>query len=186
VEISLRDLLTALHGMGFGALLLLGFPVVLVELARMSSPSAPPDPSRRAQTLLLLGLSAMAILGWITVFLGAYVIYPWYRAEPPAGIADLAAYPQRLLMSSPSTSGWHDLGMEWKEHVAWLAPIALTMVAYIFARYGPALSKQREIRAAVLTFAIVAFVAAGIAGLSGAFLNKYAPVRGGSIIQLMR
>ena len=85
MEISLRDLLTVLHGMGFGALLLLGFPVVLVELARMSSPSAPPTPSRRGHTLLVLCLSAMAVVGWITVFMGAYVIYPWYRAVPRQG-----------------------------------------------------------------------------------------------------
>ena len=185
MEISLRDLLTVLHGMGFGAILLLGFPVVIVELTRMSAPSGPAMPSRREHNLLLLCLAAMAIVGWITVFMGAYVIYPWYRAVPPAGIADLAGYPQRLLMSSPSTSGWHDLGMEWKEHVAWLAPIALTMVTYVFAKYGPALSRQRGIRTAVLTFSIVAFIAAGVAGAFGAFLNKYAPVRGGSTIQIM-
>ena len=75
--------------------------------------------------------------------------------------------------------------MEWKEHVAWLAPIALTMVTYVFAKYGPALSRQRDIRTAVLAFAVVAFAAAGIAGLFGAFLNKYAPVRGGATIQIM-
>jgi len=65
------------------------------------------------------------------------VIYPWYRAVPPAGAA-LAGYPQRLLMSNPATSGWHDIGMEWKEHIAWLAPISLTACAYVFWRYGRA------------------------------------------------
>jgi hypothetical protein len=184
MEISLRDLLTVLHGIGFGAILLLAFPVMLVELTRMSTAGGR-GPSRREHQLLLLCLSGMAGLAWVTVFMGAYVIYPWYRAKPPAGITDLAGYPQRLLMSSPKTTGWHGLGMEWKEHVAWFAPIALTMVAYVFAKYGSALFKQRQIRAAVLTFAVVAFLAAGVAGAFGAFLNKFAPVRGGSIIQIM-
>lgn len=38
-------------------------------------------------------------------------------------------FPQRLLMSSPATIGWHSLGMEWKEHVAWFAPISITNLA---------------------------------------------------------
>jgi hypothetical protein len=37
----------------------------------------------------------------------------------------------------------------------------------------------------VLTFVVVAFVATGVAGAFGAFLNKYAPVRGGPAIQIM-
>ncbi len=78
----------------------------------------------------------MAVLAWLTVLTGAYIIYPWYRATPPAGIANLAAFPQRLLMSSPSTSAWHSIGMEWKEHVAWLVPISITMAAAVFSRHG--------------------------------------------------
>lgn len=185
MEISFRDLLTVFHGMGFGAIFLLGFPVLLVELTRMSAPKHFAQTSRREHRLLFQCLLAITIVGWITVFMGAYVIYPWYRAVPPAGLTDLAGYPQRLLMSSPKTTEWHDLGMEWKEHVAWFAPIALTMVTYVFGKYATALSRQREIRVAVLTFASVAFVAASAAGMFGAFLNKYAPIRGGSTIQIM-
>ncbi len=186
MEISLRDLLTVLHGMGFGALFMLAFTGAIAELYRMSAPGAPSVPDPREHKLLMLYLCAMVILAWATVFSGAYLIYPWYRAVPPAGLTDLSGYPQRLLMSSPDTSGWHDLGMEWKEHVAWLAPIAMTMVAYVFGKYGPALARLKQVRQAVLAFAIVAFVATGVAGAFGAFLNKYAPVRGGTTIQLMK
>ena len=186
MEISLRDLLTVLHGMGFGALFMLAFSGAIAELYRMSSPGAPRIPSRRERNLLLIYLTAMVILAWATVLSGAYVIYPWYRAIPPAGFADLADYPQRLLISSPKTSGWHSLGMEWKEHVSWLAPIAMTMVAFVFAKYGPALARMRQVRTAVLAFTVVAFVATGVAGAFGAFLNKYAPVRGGPTIQIIQ
>ena len=186
MEISLRDLLTVLHGMGFGVLFMLAFSGAIAELYRMSAPGGTVLPSGRQHKLLMLYLAAMVLLAWATVLSGAYAIYPWYRAIPPAGVRDLADFPQRLLMSSPKTIGWHSLGMEWKEHVAWLAPIAMTMVAFVFAKYGPGLARMRQIRTAVLAFTVVAFVATGIAGAFGAFLNKYAPVRGGPTIELMR
>jgi hypothetical protein len=97
----------------------------------------------------------------------------------------LSLYPRRLLLSSGKTSEWHNVGMEWKEHVAWLAPIAMTMVAYITMKYGRAIVRPRGMRTAVLGFVVAAFVATGVAGAFGAFLNKYAPVRGGSTIVLM-
>jgi hypothetical protein len=186
MEITTRDLLTVLHGMGFGALFMLAFSGAIAELYRMSAPGVAARPGSHENLLLRLYLAAMVILAWATVLSGAYIVYPWYRALPPAGIANLADYPQRLLMASKTTSGWHSLGMEWKEHVAWLAPIAMTMVAYVFVKYGRALTRQRQIRAAVLAFTVVAFVATGVAGAFGAFLNKFAPVRGGATIILMQ
>jgi hypothetical protein len=185
MEISFRDLMTVLHGMGFGALFMLAFSGAIAELYRMSAPGVPVQPSAKHQSLLNLYLAAMVILAWAAVLSGTYMVYPWYRAVPPAGITDLAEYPKFLLTSSPHTSGWHSLGMEWKEHVAWLAPIAMTMVAYVFTKYGPAITKHRQMRTAVLTFVVVAFVATGVAGAFGAFLNKYAPVRGGPTITIM-
>lgn len=185
MEISFRDLMTVMHGMGFGALFMLAFSGAIAELYRMTAPGAPLMPTPREHRLLMLYLVAMVILAWAATLSGAYVVYPWYRAVPPAGLADLSNYPQRLLMSSPETSGWHSLGMEWKEHVSWLAPISITMVAYVFGKYGPALARLRQIRHAVLGFTLVAFVATGVAGAFGAFLNKYAPVRGGTTIHLM-
>ena len=76
--------------------------------------------------------------------------------------------------------------MEWKEHVAWLAPISITMVAYVTMKYGRTIFQHRNMRVAVLVFAVTAFAATGVAGAFGAFLNKYAPTRGGSVIILMK
>jgi hypothetical protein len=185
MEISFRDLLTVLHGMGFGALFMLAFAGAVAELYRMSASTVAVAPSSREQTLLRWYLVAMVVLAWATVLSGTYVVYPWYRAVPPAGTTDLTSYPKFLLTSSPTTSKWHSLGMEWKEHVAWLTPIASTMVAYVTAKYGRALTRPRQLRAAVLTFVVIAFAATGVAGAFGAFLNKYAPVRGGPAIQIM-
>ena len=185
MEITMRDFLTVLHGMGFGALFMLAFSGAIAELYSMSAPGHVASPGSREQLMLRLYLGAMVALAWATVLSGAYLIYPWYRATPPTGTVDLANYPRALLLSSPKTAGWHDVGMEWKEHVSWLAPIAMTMVAYVFMKYGPALTQKRQIRTAVLAFAVVAFFATGVAGAFGAFLNKYAPVRGGTTINLM-
>jgi hypothetical protein len=170
--------------MGFGALFMMAFAGALAELYRISAPAAVALPSEREQRLLQFYLIAMVILAWGAVLSGAYVVYPWYRAVPPEG-ANLADFPKFLLTSSPTTSKWHSLGMEWKEHVAWLAPIAMTMVAYVTAKYGRSLTRPRQLRTAVLAFAVIAFVATGVAGAFGAFLNKYAPVRGGPTIQIL-
>lgn len=186
MEISFRDLVTVLHGMGFGALFLLAFTGAFIELYRMTAPGKSDVPSAREQRMLNIYLTSMAVLAWGAVISGTYWVYPWYRATPPEGVVDLAEYAKALLVSSPKTSAWHSFGMEWKEHVAWLAPIAMTMVAYVFAKYGPSLVKQQQIRTAVLAFVAIAFVATGVAGGFGAMINKYAPMRGGDTIQLMQ
>jgi hypothetical protein len=185
MEITTHDFFTVLHGMGFGALFMLAFSGALVELYRISAPGAPSAMSAKGEQLLGLYLLAMVVLAWLTVLTGTYQVYPWYRAVPPAGVTDLAEYPRRLLLSSGKTSQWHNLGMEWKEHAGWLAPIAITMVAYVTMKYGRALVQHRNMRISVLAFAIAAFAATGIAGAFGAFLNKYAPIKGGQVIILM-
>jgi len=125
------------------------------------------------------------VLAWLAVLTGAYIIYPWYRAVPPAGTANLAAFPQRLLLSNPTISAWHSIGMEWKEHVAWLVPISITMAAVVFHHYGRSLKTHPEVRNAVLAFVWISLVCAGIAGFFGAMLNKNAPVSGGATIHLI-
>ena len=127
----------------------------------------------------------MAVVAWITVLSGAYLIYPCYRALPPAGTTALAGFPQALLKSNPNTIGWHSIGMEWKEHIAWIAPISITMAAAVFLHYQRCLRNYPQLRAAVLTFVFVSFASAGVAGFFGAELNKHAPVEGGATIKLM-
>src|ERR1700677_4232354 len=186
MEITVRGLWTLIHGMGFGALYLLAGSGALVELYRFTTSSAPSEPTPAQEHFLRVYLLVMVVLAWAAVLTGAYVIYPWYRATPTTGPADLLAFPQRFLMSNPKSIGWHSLGMEWKEHVAWFAPISITMVASVFIRYGRDLKNHRQLRSAVLCFALASFLAAGIAGFFGAMLDKYAPVQGGHTLQLSK
>jgi hypothetical protein len=75
--------------------------------------------------------------------------------------------------------------MEWKEYVAWIAPMAATMVAFVLLKQRAAWNAHRQVRATVLGFAAAAFLAAAIAGGWGAMINKKAPVQGGQTYQLM-
>lgn len=184
MEITVRSLWTLVHGFGFGALYLLACSGGILELYRSTASPALPPSTPRHELFLRVYLIAMVVLAWGAVLSGAYIVYPWYRAVPPPGAVTPLMYPQHLLMSSTSTIGWHSLGMEWKEHVSWLAPISITMAAYVFIRYGRDLRNHRQLRVAVLSFALVSFIAAGVAGFFGAMLNKNTPVQGGHTIQL--
>jgi len=184
MEISVRDAVTVLHGMGFGALLLLAFSGAFVGL--YSSSIAGHAWNERERKFISSYLTTMALLAWAAVLVGAYLVYPWYRAIAPVGTEDLGGYPQQLLMANPMTIGWHSLGMEWKEHIAWFAPITLTTVAFIFAKYGTQLSNFRSMRNTVLALATLALLSTAVAAGFGAMLNKYAPVRGGAEIILIK
>ncbi len=185
MEITERSLWTMIHGMGFGALYLMACSGALVELCRRYLSPNGPEIQLSDERFLRLYLGAMAVVAWLAVLTGAYIIYPWYRAVPPPGTAGLVEFPQRLLMSSPSTIAWHSIGMEWKEHVAWFVPISITMAAVVFAQYGRDLRNHRQLRNAVFGFVWISLLSAGIAGFFGAMLNKNAPVTGGSTIHIV-
>lgn len=183
MQITWRDLMTALHGMFFGGLFLMAiFGAVLLVAQSLGARGEPQltDAARRWERLYLL---VMVALGWAAVLSGAYIVYPWYRAPAPPG-ADLANFPQRLLLSDPHTAGWHSLGMEWKEHVAWFAPILMTAAAWVLTRYSA--WQFRRVRITVAVFALAALLATAIAAGFGALIDKNAPVSGGVIIHLAR
>jgi hypothetical protein len=186
MQISARAFFTALHGLLFRGFFLLAVFGLLVELIRSNYSAQPSELTQPGRLLAALYLCGAVILGWAAVFAGAYVVYPWYRAAPTEGAAELAGFPQSLLLASSTTAGWHRLGMEWKEHIAWFAPIASTMVAYVLTQQRAAVRAYPQVRKAILTFAFVAFASAGLAAFFGAMMNKHAPVRGGSEIHLLK
>jgi len=187
MELTFRELVTALHGMLFGGFFLMALFAAFVLLLQLSHPeqcsaqAAAAQPIPRWQTFYLI---SMVVLGWAAVLTGAYIVYPWYRAVAPAG-ADLTLYPKALLTARSSTAGWHTLGMEWKEHVAWIAPMAATMVAWVMLKHRAAWNASCQVRNAVLGLAAAAFLAAAIAGAWGAMIDKKAPVQGGPTYQFM-
>jgi hypothetical protein len=186
MEVTTRSLWTLIHGMGFGALYLLASSGAIVALyQRYSIEASSQNPAGRDRFLGIY-LSVMAVLAWLAVLTGTYIIYPWYRAAPPKDTVSLGAYPRSLLLSHPATSQWHLIGMEWKEHVAWLVPIAITAAAFIAIRYASDLKHHSQLRSALLGFTAISLFATGIAGFFGAMLDKNAPVDGGQTIQLVK
>jgi hypothetical protein len=183
---TVRDLITTVHGMGFGVLFMLAFSGAVGVIYATVAGSEVWSSSSLHNKMFRFYLISMAGLSWLAVLSGSYMVYPWYRAVPPVGTTDLSHYPQRLLLSNPLTAGWHDFGMEWKEHISWFTPIAMTMVAYVFIKYGPQLARHRHMRNAVLGFTAAAFMATFVSGVFGSLLSTRAPISGGAEIIMMR
>lgn len=181
MELTDREVYTVLHGLVLGTLFLLAFGGGLAGLWSLRERLLTSEGLQERSPRLLIGTWVMAVVAWLTVITGTFIAYPWYRAAPPEGIdradpAQLADFPRYLLLAQEKTAGWHELGMEWKEHVAWIAPFLATAVAFTVAYYGVQLARRGDIRNALIVFFGLAFAAAGIAGLFGAFITKAAPV----------
>jgi len=182
MELSARELWTLIHGMGLGALFLLAFGGGLAGIWSMRSKLLTEEGLAERTPRLLIGTTVMAVVSWLTVLVGTWVVYPWYRATPPTGTDltlqtdALRAFPRVWLLAGQQTAEWHNFGMEWKEHVAFLAPILATAVAFAVLYYGAQLVHRSDIRRAILIFFTLAFAAAGVAGLFGALITKAAPV----------
>jgi hypothetical protein len=174
MEITTRSLWTLVHGMGFGALYLLACSGAIVLLYLRSATNAPAHSTPGSDRILGIYLTVMAALAWLTVLTGTYIVYPWYRAAPPASAAN------------PATKQWHLIGMEWKEHVAWLVPIAITMAAFVAIKYARDLKHSGALRSALYGFVGTSLFAAGVAGFLEAMLDKNAPVDGGQTIHLVQ
>jgi hypothetical protein len=177
VIFSGREIWAILHGIGAGSIFLLSYAGALAGLWVLRYPWVRQAGSARLARVLSVVTWIMALGLWLTVLSGTYVVFPWYRAQPPPGTTDLTAYPQAFLEADPALAGWHTFAAVWKEHVAWLAPILATAVAYVTSHYGPQLIHAPTIRRALMVVLTVAFLAAMIAGLIGALVNKAAPVR---------
>jgi hypothetical protein len=117
---------------------------------------------------------AMAAAAWLTVLTGTWTVYSWYRAKPVSAGLTLR-YPQQWLMSHERLAVWHDFGMEWKEHVGWLAPILATTVAVLVVRHQDVLNRDWRPRRLVSVLFSLAIAAAVVAAVLGAAINKVAP-----------
>ena len=171
MSMTAAEFWTVVHGMVFGAIYLLAFAGGLAGLYSLRPELVTPQGIRERMGRLKVGVWTMAVMAWLTVISGTYIVYPWYRAKTPDS-------PRSRLLADEATKLWHTFGMEWKEHVGWVAPILATAVAFLVTYYGAErLAKDKTLRNAALVLFILAFFADGVAGVFGAFLNKVAPIR---------
>lgn len=169
MSFSYREWWTLIHGMGFGALFLLGFAGGLAGLYSLRPQLLTGAGVRERVLRLRVGVVAMAVAAWGTVITGTWIVYPWYREDVPDSS-------RSVLLADPATADWHHFGMEWKEHVAWISPILATVVAFIVVYYGTTLIRHDRVRKTALVLFVLAFGFAAVAGAFGAFITKVAPV----------
>jgi hypothetical protein len=176
MSMTVRELWTVIHGMGLGAIFLLAFAGGLAGLYSLKPEWVTITGVKERVMRLTIGTWVMAVASWLTVVSGTYIVYPWYRAKPPEGLTDLSDFPRYYLLSVPNLAAWHTFAMEWKEHVAWFSPILAVAVAFVVWRYGAQIAEMPRLRYALMVLFVLAFAAAGIAGMFGAFITKAAPL----------
>jgi hypothetical protein len=187
MELTDREWWTLVHGMVLGALFLLAFAGGLAEIWALRPEWVTSEGLRQQVARLKIGMWTMAVVAWLTVITGTWVVYPWYREKLAgsdfAGCKGLSApgehcSPRDFLLSNVSgkTSDWHEFGMEWKEHIAWFAPMFATTAAFLAVYWGSRLAWNRTAKMVVLILFVLGFASAAIAGLFGALITKSAPI----------
>jgi uncharacterized membrane protein len=153
--------------LGLGVAMVHGYAGGLSTLLRRS-----PDPRR--QFLLTSSTVTLTAAAWATVITGTWLVYPGYRAKPEPG-ESLIDYPQKSLQADDATAVWHDFGMEWKEHVGWVVPALVTVVAFLALRHRTVLEQNSRVRRLAAGMLLVSLVASIIAAGLGAVINIVAP-----------
>lgn len=169
MHLSYREFWTVLHGLIFGSFYLLAFAGGAAGLWSLRPGLLTDAGIAERLKRLKLGVWTMAVASWLTVISGTYLVYTWYREKIPESA-------RSRLLADPAKAAWHTFGMEWKEHAAWLSPILTTTVLFLVVWYDRELLERQEIRRVAFWLFSLAFFAAAIAGLFGAFINKAAPI----------
>ena len=172
---SERSIWTMVHGIGLGGAALLGLAAALFYLyaTRVASPSITNESGSRAFALLT---TFTAVMLWLTVIVGTYIIFPLYRATPPPGTTDLSQFPRALVLANADTAWLHAFAMEIKEHMPWIASMLTTAVAFIAVRYPAATLRNPSLRATAFSLLAISFTIVAFASLLGVFVNKVAPL----------
>ena len=163
------------HGIGLGGGALLGLAAALFYLyaARPAPLSTDAETGSRAFATVTV---FTAVMLWLTVIVGTYIIFPPYRLTPPAGTSDLSQFPRALILASPNTAWLHAFAMETKEHLPWIASMLTTAVAFIAVRYRPTVLSDPAMRRMAFALLAMSFAVVAWVSLLGVFVNKSAPL----------
>jgi uncharacterized BrkB/YihY/UPF0761 family membrane protein len=169
MDLSTREFWALIHGLVLGGGFLLAFAGGLAGLYSLKPELVTEVGIRERTRRLVGGTTAMATIAWVTVITGTWIVYPWYREESPTAA-------KSVLLENPDTSNWHEFGMEWKEHIAWMAPMLATAAAFIVIYYRTDLIRNQTARKVAMGLLVAAFAIAAIAGIFGALITKNASV----------
>ena len=169
MDVSTREFWALIHGLILGGLFLVAFAGGLAGLYSLKPDLITAEGISERMTRLKVGFTTMALVAWATVITGTWIVYPWYREETP----DSA---KSVLLADPDTADWHEFAMEWKEHIAWIAPMLATVAAFIIIYYRADLIRNTAARRIAMGFFLASFVIAAIAGILGALITKNASV----------
>ena len=172
---SERSIWTMLHGIGLGGAALLGLAAALFYLYAAPPLADSRDPVTGSRSFAGVAIST-AVMLWLTVFIGTYIVFPPYRATPPAGVTDLSEFPRALVLAGPSTAWLHAFAMESKEHMPWIASMLTTAVAFIAVRYRSILLQSSSLRSLSMALLAISFALVAFVSLMGVFVNKVAPL----------
>ena len=172
---SERSIWTMAHGIGLGGAALLGLAAASFYLYA-ARPALDPTGSEKGSRAFATVMVITAVMLWLTVIVGTYIIFPPYRAAPPPGTTDLGQFPRALVLANPDTAWLHAFAMEVKEHMPWIASMLTTAVAFIAARYPAAAMNDGSLRRIALTLLAISFGIVAFVSLLGVFVNKVAPL----------
>jgi hypothetical protein len=172
---SARSLWTMWHGIVLSGGALMGLGLALFGLMAMRPAAGERVPNRHGRAMSIV-LTATTVALWLAVLVGTYVVFPQYRATPPADAASLAAYPRAMLLAGPDTAWLHAYAMEIKEHMPWIAAMLTTAAAFVATRYRLTMLGDARLRRMTLALVSIAFVLSSFIGILGIFVNKVAPL----------
>lgn len=169
MDLGTREFWALIHGMVLGALFLVAFSGGIAGFWSLKPGLLTEAGIVERTKRMVAGTTLMAIVAWVTVVTGTWIVYPWYREKAPTSAKE-------RLLADPGTADWHEFGMEWKEHIAWLAPMFATAAAFIVLYYRADLIKNQIARRIAMALFVAAFATAAIAGIFGALITKNASV----------
>lgn len=172
---SARSLWTMGHGIVLSGGALMGLGLALFGLIAMRPAAGERVPDRHGRSVSII-LTATTVALWLAVLMGTYVVFPEYRATPPADAASLAAYPRAMLLADPGTAWLHAYAMEIKEHVPWIAAMLTTAAAFVATRYRSTMLGDAGLRRKTMALVSIALVLSSFVGILGIFVNKVAPL----------
>lgn len=171
-----RSIWTMIHGVVLGGGALMALAAALFALWALPADGTSEAALQREGRDLAWLLVAVAVVVWLAVLVGTYVIFPPYRTPPPEGVTDLTPYPRALLLANPRTAWLHSFAMEVKEHMPWIGAMLATAVAYVGVRYRAMLLLDASLRRMAMAQLAVSFLLVALAGILGTFINKVAPL----------